>query len=168
MSNERHNDFLQFALRRILESASFYESQAKCSKDQITKLYLFYLAAKKRVHYVQLEKCNAQFRISSPESETNHFTFTQIITESTELGNMSASEIHILLRKAAEQEFNLFIDLASFEEDVDTKKLLITLSKMAKDFIRDVSTGYALFTCRNKTLRIPTIPKRVMPILAQA
>ncbi|MFP4162716.1 MAG: hypothetical protein ACLFQB_03115 [Chitinispirillaceae bacterium] len=167
-SNERYNDFLNFSLRRMLESAALYESQAKLCGDQPSKLFLYYLASKKRVQYVQIEKANEALRTADTESDENSYIFAELVPENTDLSKMSISEIHSLVRRKAEQEFNLFIDLASFEEDTPTKKMLINLSKMAKQFNNDIDTGYALFACRNKTIRIPTKPKNKMPILAQA
>lgn len=168
MNNERYNDFLNFALKRMLESATLYETQAKLCKDQPSKLYLYYLASKKRVQYVQVEKANAGLRSAESQNDQNSFIFGELITENTELSQMAISDIHALLHTKAEQEFNLFIDLASFEEDTPTKKLLINLSKMAKEFTNDVSAGHALFAFRNKTIRIPTKPRNIMPVLAQA
>ncbi|MFP4012656.1 MAG: hypothetical protein ACLFVQ_01095 [Chitinispirillaceae bacterium] len=168
MSNERYNDFLNFALKRMLESAALYETQAKLCKDQPSKLYLYFLASKKRVQYVQVEKANTGLRSADSQNDHNSFIFDELVTEDAELSKMTISQIHTLLRRKAEQEFKLFIDLASFEEDTPTKKLLINLSKMAKQFTNDVSAGHALFAFRNKTIRIPTKTRNVLPVLAQA
>ena len=55
MNNERYIDFLKFALQRIVETALLYESQAKICKNSTNKLFLYYLAGKKRVQHVVLE-----------------------------------------------------------------------------------------------------------------
>ena len=165
MDKERYNDFLEFALKRILESAESYAAEAKMCKEQPKKLLLFFLAARKREQYVRLEKDNAALRTSPRDCERNLFTFKEIQYGNIALNLMVYSEIKAVLKKRAEREFKFFIDLASFEEDIATKKLLINLSKMSKKAINDIETGFALFiNPPKKVFRLPVLCREILPI----
>jgi hypothetical protein len=142
--NGRYQDFLKFALNRIIETAHYYESQAKISHYQINKQFLYYLAGKKRVQHVILEivaSKNNNYEQSSDYSSVNAQTMEYI--------SLADSKPELIIRYAherAEKDVNLYTSLAALEEDIHTRKLLLTLSKMSKDFIQDITAGYSKFT----------------------
>jgi hypothetical protein len=67
------------------------------------------------------------------------------------LSDSSPEDILKYAKKRAEKEHNLYQSLTTLEEDVHTKKLLSTLSKLSNDFIKDITIGYTKFTL-NKQL----------------
>jgi len=146
MNNERYIDFLKFALHRIIETALLYESQAKICKDSKNKLFLYYLAGKKRVQHVVLEMLATNNR-EKPIS-FNDYNNISISDEykSVDLINSTPEAILRFANSRAEKDLSLYISLAALEEDDKTKKLLVTLSKLSKDFIQDISAGYSKFT----------------------
>jgi hypothetical protein len=64
---------------------------------------------------------------------------------------MSAEFVLKYAQNKAEKDLNLYSSLAALEEDVCTKKLLLTLAKISKDFIDDISSGYNRFKYKNST-----------------
>lgn len=151
MNNERYLDFLKFALHRIIETASYFESEAKICKNSTVKLFLYFLAGKKRVQHVILEMIAINSK-GNAYSFSNHNSIKEgEIQDSTPLSQMSAEFVLKYAKNKAEKDFNLYSSLAALEEDVCTKKLLLTLAKISKDFIDDISTGYNRFKNKNST-----------------
>ena len=148
MKNERYLDFLKFALYRIIETAVLYETQAKLCKDSKTKLFLYFLAGKKRVQHVVLEMIAITDR-GKPISLDDYNRKDKTPKEDICLYNSSSEEILNFAHGRAEKDLNLYISLAALEEDINTKKLLVTLSKLAKDFIQDVTAGYSKFPIKH-------------------
>lgn len=149
MNNERYLDFLKFALHRIIETAAYFESEAKICKNSTVKLFLYFLAGKKRVQHVILE-------MIAINSDSNSCSFSNCNTikegelqDSTPLSQMSAEFVLKYAQSKAEKDLNLYSSLAALEEDVCTKKLLLTLAKISKDFIDDISAGYNRFKYKN-------------------
>jgi hypothetical protein len=145
-------DFLLFALHRIIETALLYETQAKKCTTSINKLFLYYLAGKKRVQHVVLEMIAISNR-GKPLTLPNYnsmISLPEIITNES-LSDASPEYIFNYAQKRAAKDLNLYLRLTTLEEDVYTKKLLSTLSKLSKDFIQDISIGYSKFTS-NKQL----------------
>jgi hypothetical protein len=143
--NERYQDFLKFALNRIIETALYYESQARISHHTGNKQFLYFLAGKKRVQHVILEivATNRNNNNSNPAGD-----YPNISKNDTEYICLADSKPEIIIKYAherAEKDLNLYTSLAALEEDIHTRKLLLTLSKMARDFIQDVTTGYSKF-----------------------
>jgi len=169
MDNGRYNDFLSFYLKRILESAGLYSSEAKMCKEQSKKLLLLYLASRKREQYIRLEKENEKLRGAAQQSsEKNLFIFKEIQYGDIALSQMDALEMKSSLCERAQREFTLFIELASLEEESATKRLLIKLSKLSKESINDVTTGFALFiTPVKKYLQTPGVHGEVSPVATQ-
>jgi len=146
MDNGRYNDFLSFYLKRLLESAELYSYEAKLCKDQAKKLFLLYLASRKREQYIRLEKENEKLRGAAQQSsEKNLFIFKEIQYCDIALNKMDSLEVKSILCEIAQREFKLFIELAALEEESATKRLLVKLSKLSKLSINDVTTGFALF-----------------------
>lgn len=150
-NNERYMDFLIFALSRIIETALFYETQAKRCTDSVNKLFLYYLAGKKRVQHVVLEMIATSNR-GRPLALSNYNCLKSLpeISHGETFSTASAKSILDFAHKHAQKDLNLFMSLAALEEDTYTKKLLSTLSKLAKDFILDISAGYSKFILKNK------------------
>ena len=158
MKNDRYMDFLKFALHRIIETAVLYETQAKVCKDSTNKLFLYYLAGKKRVQHVVLEMIATDNRGKPmPFSDYNEITGDDE-NKTAALAQTSAEAIMTYAHQRAEKDLNLYTSLAVLEEDLHTKKLLITLSKLAKDFIQDISSGYSKFVIKRVT-HSPYSPK---------
>lgn len=166
MGNDRYNDFLSFYLKRILESAELYSSEAKLCKEQPKKLFLLYLASRKREQYIRLEEENEKLRGPAQQSsEKNYFIFKDILFDNIALNKMDTHEVKSALCERARREFKLFIGLASLEEDSAAKRLLIRLSKLSKESINDVTTGFALFiTPITKYLRTPELNSEIQPV----
>jgi hypothetical protein len=143
--NERYQDFLKFALNRIIETARYYESQAKVSHHPGNKQFLYFLAGKKRVQHVILEIVAANRNTSSFTASDNYPARTENDTENICLADSKPEFIIKCAHERAEKDLNLYTSLAALEEDIYTRKLLLTLSKMARDFIQDVTTGYSKF-----------------------
>ncbi len=146
INNDRYIDFLKFALHRIIETALLYETQAKACKDPVKKLFLYFLAGKKRVQHVVLEMIATNSR-GKPLSFSDYNSIE--LSEENKEVDLSKSTPEAILQFAnsrAEKDLSLFVSLAALEEDSKTKKLLITLSKLSKDFIQDITTGYSKFT----------------------
>ncbi len=149
MTNERYLDFLKFALHRIIETASYFESEAKTCKNSTVKLFLYFLAGKKRVQHVILEMIAINNK-GSPYSFSNYNNIKEgELQDSVPLSQMSAEFVLKYAQSKAEKDLNLYSSLAALEEDVCTKKLLLTLAKISKDFIDDISTGYNRFKYKN-------------------
>ena len=151
INNERYLDFLKFALHRIIETASYFESEAKICKNSTVKLFLYFLAGKKRVQHVMLE----MIAINSKGSNYSFYNYNTIkegeLQDSVPLSEMSAEFVLKYAQNKAEKDLNLYSALAALEEDVCTKKLLLTLAKISKDFIDDISSGYNRFKYKNST-----------------
>jgi len=164
MDNGRYSDFLSFYLKRLLESAALYSSEAKRCKDQAKKLFLLYLASRKREQYIRLEKENEKLRGASQQScEKNIFIFKNILYDDIALNRMDVLEAKSVLCERAQREFKLFIELASLEEESSTKRLLIKFSKLSKESINDITTGFALFiTPIKKFLRTPELRSEIV------
>ncbi len=149
MNNERYLDFLKFALHRIIETASYFESEAKICKNSTVKLFLYFLAGKKRVQHVILE----MIAINSKGSNYSFSNYNTIkdgeLQDSVTLSEMSAEFVLKYAQNKAEKDLNLYSSLAALEEDLCTKKLLLTLAKISKDFIDDISSGYNRFIYKN-------------------
>lgn len=144
--NERFIDFLKFALYRIIETAIRYESEAKISTDSTTKLFLYYLAGKKRVQHVILEMIATNCH-GKPLQLSGYLSAKQPETKETiPLANATANTILKYALTRAEKDCSLYLSLAVLEEDPATKKLLVTLSKLGREFITDISEGYLRFT----------------------
>ncbi len=142
--NDRYMDFLLFALYRIIETAFLYERQAKNCSNSTNKLFLYYLASKNRVQHVILE----MIAISNqghplPLPNYNSLKSVSELAPGEILSAASSENILKFAHKRAEKNLNLYLSLAALEEDTYTKKLLSTLSKLSKDFIKDIDTGYA-------------------------
>jgi rubrerythrin len=152
INNERYLDFLKFALHRIIETASYFESEAKICKNSTVKLFLYFLAGKKRVQHVILE----MIAINSKGNTYSFSNYSSIkegeVKDSDPLSQMSAEFVLKYAQNKAEKDFNLYCSLAALEEDICTKKLLLTLAKISKDFIDDISTGYNRFKHKNSVL----------------
>jgi hypothetical protein len=152
--NERYIDFLKFALHRIIELAHIYETEAKSCSDSTTKLFLYYLAGKKRVQYVILEMIAASNSIR-PLSNPNYSTPKPInCDEPQSLANATAETILDYAHRRAEKDLSLYTSLAALEEDIKTKKLLHTLSKLSTDFLDDISAGYSRIALKHTTQSI--------------
>lgn len=152
MNNERYMDFLKFALHRIIETAVLYESQAKRCTDSVNKLFLYFLAGKKRVQHVALEMiatCNRGRPLSFPDYDS--IKSLSEFDQTEPLAYDRPENILKFAHKRAEKDLNLYMSLAALEEDAYTKKLLTTLAKLSRDFIQDISAGYSKFACK-KTL----------------
>ncbi len=148
LNNERYLDFLKFALHRIIETASYFESEAKICKNSIVKLFLYFLAGKKRVQHVILEMIAINSK-GSAYSFSNNTIKEGEIQDCIPLSQMSAEYVLKYAQSKAEKDLNLYSSLAALEEDVCTKKLLLTLAKISKDFIDDISAGYNRFKYKN-------------------
>jgi hypothetical protein len=151
LSNERYMDFLLFALHRIIETALLYETQAKKCRTSINKLFLYYLAGKKRVQHVVLEMIATSNR-GKPLALPNYNSMKSLpeIMTNESLSDASPEYIFNYAKRRATKDLDLYLSLTTLEEDVYTKKLLSTLSKLSKDFIQDISAGYAKFTSNNQ------------------
>ncbi|MCL2688833.1 MAG: hypothetical protein FWE57_03160 [Chitinispirillia bacterium] len=159
MNNDRYGDFLSFYLKRLLESAELYSSEAKLCKDQAKKLFLLYLASRKREQYIKLEKDNEMTRGAARQSgEKNLFVFKEIRYDYTALNKMDALEVRFTLCERAQRDFKLFIQLASLEEESAVKRLLIKFSKLSKVSINDVTMGFALFITPIKKYLMSPVP----------
>jgi len=169
MDNDRYNDFLSFYLKRLLESAELYSTEAKSCREQSKKLFLLYLASRKREQYIRLEKENEKLRGAAQQSsEKNLFVFKDIQYDDIALNQMDAFEVKSTLCERARREFKLFIELAYLEDESATKRLLIKLSKLSKESINDITTGFALFiTPIKKYLKTPGIHSEVMPVVTR-
>ncbi|HEX2957265.1 MAG TPA: hypothetical protein VHO70_10565 [Chitinispirillaceae bacterium] len=142
--NGRYQDFLKFALNRIIETAHHYESQAKISHYQANKQFLYFLAGKKRVQHVILEIVAC--KNTNPEKDTSYSSVNEKTVEFTSLADVKPELIVKYAHERAEKDVNLYTSLAALEEDIHTRKLLLTLSKMSKDFMLDITAGYSKFT----------------------
>jgi hypothetical protein len=153
--NERYTDFLKFALQRIVENAIFYESEAKICKDPANKLFLYYLAGKKRVQHVVLEMIASSTRkgklLNLPEY--NNSGLHDTAAEGISLADATSEEILKFAHSHAEKDLNLYVSLAALEEDSQTKKLLSTLARLTRDFIQDITAGYSKFTFQRSEKR---------------
>ncbi len=144
LQNGRYQDFLKFALNRIIETALYYESQARISHYQVNKQFLYFLAGKKRVQHVILEIVAS--KSNSSEQSSDH---SSVHAQTMEYISLADSKPELIIKYAherAEKDVNLYTSLAALEEDIHTRKLLLTLSKMSKDFMQDISVGYSKFT----------------------
>jgi hypothetical protein len=142
--NGRYQDFLKFALNRIIETALYYESQAKASHYQINKQFLYFLAGKKRVQHVILEIVAC--KNNNPEQNSDYPSVSAQTMEYISLADSKPESIIKYAHERAEKDVNLYTSLAALEEDIHTRKLLLTLSKMSKDFMQDITAGYSKFT----------------------
>ncbi len=148
MPNDRYIDFLKFALHRIIETASHFESEAKVCENSTVKLFLYFLAGKKRVQHVILEMIATKNQ-DKPFSISNYNSLKEgDLHESVSLANRSAEYVLKFAHNKAEKDLNLYSSLAALEEDPYTKKLLLTLAKLSRDFIEDISAGYTKFKYR--------------------
>ena len=147
INNERYMDFLLFALHRIIETALLYETQAKKCPSSVNKLFLYYLAGKKRVQHVVLEMIATSNR-GRPLALSNYNSLKSIseLAPIEILATATSENILEFAHKRAEKDLNLYQSLAALEEDTYTKKLLSILSKLSKDFIQDITAGYSKFT----------------------
>lgn len=145
-NNDRFIDFLKFALYRIIETAILYETQAKASKDPTTKLLLYFLAGKKRVQHVILEIIATTNR-GKPLPIPNYTTAKSYCNQNTvSLADASYDYIVKYALNRAEKDCNLYSSLAALEEDSSTKKLLLTLSRLSKEFTIDIREGQSKFS----------------------
>jgi hypothetical protein len=129
----------------IIETALLYEYNAKNCNDPINKLFLYYLAGKKRVHHVLLE-------MIANSSDNKKILFHKFSSEipvypicDELISNSTTEKILLFAQKKAEKDYNLFKGLATLEEDLITKKLLTTLSELSSDFKKDIVKGYLKF-----------------------
>jgi hypothetical protein len=146
--NERFIDFLKFALYRIIETAIRYESEAKNCTDSTNKLFLYYLAGKKRVQHVILEMIASNSR-GKPLQFSDYSSVNK--TDCKEMISLANADANTILKYAlarAEKDCNIYLSLAALEEDPATKKLLVTLSKLGREFITDISNGYNKFATK--------------------
>lgn len=146
--NERYLDFLKFALRRTIEAAVLYETQAKNCIDATNKLFLYFLAGKKRVQHVVLEIIANQYRNKS----LLRLDYSQIKGNSISmvLSEASSQDILDFAQEQARKDLNLYKSLAELEEDSTTRKLLDVLSKLTNDFMKDITAGFSrLFLKKN-------------------
>lgn len=153
--NERYLDFLKFALRRTIETAVLYETHAKNCTDASNKLFLYFLAGKKRVQHVVLEIIANKYR-SKPALRLD---YSQIKGNSSTIALSEASSEDILefAQEQALKDLNLYKSLAELEEDSTTRKLLDVLSKLTNDFMRDITAGFSrLFLKKNYTKLLKT------------
>jgi hypothetical protein len=162
--NERYQDFLRFALNRIIETALYYESQAKMSHHPGNKLFLYFLAGKKRVQHVILEIV-ATNKNNSTSSTTDYSSISNNTTEDVPLADAKPEFIIKYAHERAEKDLNLYTSLAALEEDIHTKKLLLTLSKMSRDFIQDVTIGYSKFASTQLHSSFMNIPTNINSIV---
>jgi hypothetical protein len=142
--NGRYQDFLKFALNRIIETALYYESQARISHYQVNRQFLYFLAGKKRVQHVILEIVASKNNGSDQNSD-----HSSVHAQTMEYVSLADSKPELIIKYAherAEKDVNLYTSLAALEEDIHTRKLLLTLSKMSKDFMQDITAGYSKFT----------------------
>lgn len=146
--NDRYLDFLKFALHHILEVALLFENEAKLCKNPVNKTFLYFLAGKKRVQHIVLEI----IAVRNQGEYLRFSNYTKIKGKSDKIIKLSeatSDEIFKYASEKAERDLNLFASLASLEEDSITKKLLVTLTKLAKDYIKDISTGFSKFTMKD-------------------
>lgn len=157
MNNERYLDFLKFALHRIIETATLYENQAKKCKNSKNKLFLYFLAGKKRVQHVVLE----MIAINKKNSSLPLIEYDKISSSHSNnnvcLSEFSSEQILSFASQRAQKDLNLYMSLATLEEDSNTKKLLLSLSKLSKDFLQDITSGYSKFSVNRKVKNIPDI-----------
>ncbi len=140
--NCRLNDFVTFSLKHTLETAHMYANQAKKCSYKEKKIFLYYLAGKKRVQYVQIELLsNTQKKCT----DFNTMTFENIQSQQSTLASLSIPEIRDFAKQKAEKDLSLYHYLMILEEDCQTQKFLFSLSKLSKEYLRDISNGYALF-----------------------
>lgn len=142
MNNERYLDFLKFAIQRIIETATLYENQAKMCKCTKNKLYLYFLAGKKRVQHVAVEMLALKAICKPLPLFENSKISTMLPNPKVSLSNSSPEFILSYVHECAQKDMSLYLNLASLEEDSETKELLITLSKFTKDFMSDITDGY--------------------------
>jgi hypothetical protein len=146
--NERYLDFLKFALRRTIETAVLYETHAKNCLDASNKLFLYFLAGKKRVQHVVLEIIAKKYRNKSflrvDYSQIKGSSYSIILSDA------SSEAILEFAQEQARKDLNLYKSLAELEEDSTTRKLLDVLSKLTDDFMRDITAGFSrLFLKKN-------------------
>jgi len=148
--NERYSDFLKFALYRIIETAFFYEHEAKICKEPSPKLFLYFLAGKKRVQHVILEMITRSNNVHRKISIPDYSNIEQSIINPDDISLSSANleEILDFAHKRAEKELSLYKNLSALEEDHQTEKLLSTIARLAKDYLQDITAGYEKFSVR--------------------
>lgn len=144
--NERYTDFFKFAFNRIIESVSLYEREAKKTKDQTKRIFLFYLAGKKRVQHVILEMMaqDSSLPIDLFKNECNSFLL-DFYCGNASLADKDINDIVNVVQESADKEFNLFMNLSALEEEIETKKLLITLVSLSKEFSECIGKGFEQF-----------------------
>lgn len=146
MNKDRYLDFLKFALHRIIETATHFESEAKACHNSTVKVFLYFLAGKKRVQHVILEMIANDNQKSLFAIPANYHRIKDSeIQESVALSQMSIDSVFRFAQNKAEKDVNLYSSLAALEEDINTKKLLLTLANLCKEFLEEITAGYSKF-----------------------
>jgi len=167
MMNERYLDFLHFALHRTTEDAMLFEEYARECENTFSRRFLFFLASRKREHYVLIANTGSTVFDPTDSKRSTNGTKRQTLKEEVpDLANRDLKEMTSLLRNRAEKDLHLYLSLAALEEDRETKRLLVDLSRMAKIFINDISVGYERFKDEkvDSLKRYPKIPAAHRPL----
>jgi propanediol dehydratase small subunit len=102
---------------------------------------------------------------NSTSSTTDYSSISNNTTEDVPLADAKPEFIIKYAHERAEKDLNLYTSLAALEEDIHTKKLLLTLSKMSRDFIQDVTIGYSKFASTQLHSSFMNIPTNINSIV---
>jgi hypothetical protein len=150
MRNERFADFVRLAISRAVEATAMFENHASICTDRESRLYLFYLAGKKRVEMVQLMRlANAHaiavqmcFEQSNATKKKNH--------PNAKLSEYTLEAIQAFSIACARRDVRLYSSLARLEEEQSTRVLHANLVRISSAYLADIAKGYDHFAAIRK------------------
>ena len=143
MTENRFQDFIQFAIDNEIEAAQLYETNAAKVKSASAKAMLEDMAAMERGHEKKLtdfKQTGTAFFSKIGVIENMHINDYMLAPELNE--ESSIQDVFVFAMKAEQKACELYTKLRSLETDAHTQKLFATLADEEKKHKHDLEAEY--------------------------
>ncbi len=144
MPQSRFNRILQEAYSAFCTAGEFYAREARTSDDQINKLFLYFLSAKRRAQQIELQLTARKYGITLyPQTNAvwNSFYHSHLRPETLD-------KLLDFAHEKAELEMKHLERMSQPDDEIQTRSLLQSLKNMIRDYFFDINTGYLIFVSR--------------------
>ncbi len=150
MKNERLADFLKLAVNHAIDTIAVYESNASLCADQVNRLFLFYLAGKKRVQMVQLMRLAREHALNIEPCFDDASSAANASAQNSQLIEGALEDIQAFATERGRREHYFYRSLAELEEDHETKVFHANLIRQAEAYLADIKKGFTHFVAQRK------------------
>ncbi|MFP4418235.1 MAG: hypothetical protein ACOC41_06690 [Chitinivibrionales bacterium] len=144
MPQSRFDQVLHEAYSVFCSASDFYSSEAKRSADHISKLFLYFLSAKRRCQQISLQMIARRYGIVlRPGSNV-----ILRLNYSVPANGKTLDELLDFSHEMAEQELQQIRSMIQPDDETKVRSLIQDLKTMMRDYLFDINTGYLIFVSR--------------------